>query len=322
MSCFLGFYGFKPLLSVNVPEIRLFPEQPSCFTGRLGKANSMVGAGTDRTKPALSGGPVIILVEPQLGENIGMVARAMANFGLSELRLVRPRHHWLHQKTRAAAAGAEYVLDQAHIFSTLPEAMADLHFTLATTARERGQGKEVLGPQEAGLDMRMRIQSGEKVGLLFGRERTGLENDDIALADVILTYPVNPAYASLNLAQAVLLAGFSYMSAGETPLPFSRKVKWPPATREMVLSFFDYLEQQLDVRGFFRPVHKRAVMSRNLRNMFHRMNLSEQDVRTWRGMVVRLVEGPRDNPQTRKRRRPRANDMAVPPQTAEKPDGH
>ena len=265
----------------------------------------MVGAGTDRTKPALSGGPVIILVEPQLGENIGMVARAMANFGLTALRLVRPHHHWLHQKTRAAAAGADYVLEGAQVFTSLPEAMADLHFVFATTARERGQGKEVFGPNEAATDMRARIGAGEKVGILFGRERTGLENDDIALADVIMTYPVNPAYASLNLAQAVLLAGFAYVNAGDMPVPFTRKVKWPPATRDMVLSFFTYLEAQLEQRGFFRPVHKRTIMSRNLRNMFHRMSLSEQDVRTWRGMVVRLVEGPRDNPQTRKRLRPK-----------------
>ena len=283
----------------------------------------MVGAGTDHTKPALSGGPVIILVEPQLGENIGMVARAMANFGLTALRLVRPRHHWLHQKTRAAAAGADYVLEAAEVFASLPEAMADLHFTFATTARERGQGKEVFGPQEAAGDMRARIQSGEKVGILFGRERTGLENDDIALADVILTYPVNPAYASLNLAQAVLIAGFAYVNAGDQPVPFTRKVKWPPATREMVLSFFTYLEAQLEERGFFRPVHKRTIMSRNLRNMFHRMSLSEQDVRTWRGMVVRLVEGPRDNPQTRKRQRQKkaASETQSAPADA-KSDGH
>ena len=276
----------------------------------------MVGAGTDRTKPALSGGPVIILVEPQLGENIGMVARAMANFGLTDLRLVRPRHNWLHQKTRAAAAGADYLLDRAQVFASLPEAMGDLHFTFATTARERGQGKEVLGPQAAAQDMRSRIQSGEKVGILFGRERTGLENDDIALADMILTYPVNPAYASLNLAQAVLLAGFAYVSAGDMPVPFTRKVKWPPATREMVLSFFTYLEAQLEARGFFRPVHKRTIMSRNLRNMFHRMSMSEQDVRTWRGMVVRLIEGPRDNPQTRKRQRQPKSGTVAPPPTA------
>ena len=284
----------------------------------------MVGAGTDRTKPALAGGPVIILVEPQLGENIGMVARAMANFGLTDLRLVRPRHNWMHQKTRAAAAGADYVLDQAQVFTSLPEAIGDLHFTFATTARERGQGKEVLGPQEAAQDMRGRIHAGEKVGILFGRERTGLENDDIALADMILTYPVNPAYASLNLAQAVLLAGFAYVSAGDMPVPFTRKVKWPPATREMVLSFFTYLEAQLEARGFFRPVHKRTIMSRNLRNMFHRMSMSEQDVRTWRGMVVRLIEGPRDNPQTRKRQRPQKGIAvtASSPAKEDKADGH
>ena len=283
----------------------------------------MVGAGTDHTKPALSGGPVILLVEPQLGENIGMVARAMANFGLVELRLVRPRHNWLHQKTRAAAAGADYVLECAQVFASLPEAMADLHFVFATTARERGQGKEVFGPNEAALDMRARIGAGEKVGILFGRERTGLENDDIALADVILTYPVNPAYASLNLAQAVLIAGFAYVNAGDQPVPFTRKVKWPPATREMVLSFFTYLEAQLEERGFFRPVHKRTIMSRNLRNMFHRMSLSEQDVRTWRGMVVRLVDGPRDNPQTRKRQRQKKAGSEIQSAPADiKSDGH
>jgi tRNA/rRNA methyltransferase len=262
----------------------------------------MPGAGTDHTRPALSGGPVIILVEPQLGENIGMAARAMANFGLSEMRLVRPRGNWLHQKTRAAAAGAEYVLDAAVVFGSLREAMADLNFVYATTARERGQGKMVVGPQEAGPAMRARIGAGEKVGILFGRERTGLENDDISLADEILTYPVNPAYASLNLAQAVLIAGYAWQAAAEAPLPFVRKEKWPPAPREMVTSFFDHLEGALEERGFFRPAHKRPVMSRNLRNIFHRMAMSEQDVRTLRGMIVRLVEGPRE-PQTKRRRK-------------------
>ena len=273
----------------------------------------MPGAGTDHTRAALSGGPVVILVEPQLGENIGMAARAMANFGLTEMRLVRPRGHWLHQKTRAAAAGADYVLDAARVFATLKEAMADLHFVYATTARERGQGKPVVGPEEAGPAMRGRIGDGEKVGILFGRERTGLENDDIAAADEILTYPVNPAYASLNLAQAVLIAGYAWQAAAKAPLPFERKVKWPPAPREMVLSFFEYLEDRLEERGFFRPAHKRPVMTRNLRNMFHRMSLSEQDVRTLRGMVVRLVEGPRE-PQTKRRRRKAAT---TGPQAAE-----
>lgn len=265
----------------------------------------MPGAGTDHTRPMLEGGPAVILVEPQLGENIGMAARAMANFGLSELRLVRPRERWLHAKARAAAAGAEFILDSARIFPSVQEAIADLDYVYATTARERGQGKTVVGPAEAGPTLQARIGAGEKAGVMFGRERTGLENDDIALADAILTYPVNPAYASLNLAQAVLILGYAWMEAGQRPLPFAYRPKWPPAKREMVLSFFDYLESELDRRGFFRPAHKKPVMSRNLRNMFHRMALTEQDVRTWRGMVVRLVEGPRETPQTRPRRGPK-----------------
>jgi tRNA/rRNA methyltransferase len=264
----------------------------------------MPGAGTDHTQPRLEGGPVVILVEPQLGENIGMAARAMANFGLSEMRLVRPRERWLNQKTRAAAAGATFILDAATVYPDLREAIADLTFVYATTARERGQGKVVVGPAEAGPVLRSRAARGEKTGVLFGRERTGLENDDIALADEILTYPVNPAYASLNLAQAVLLLGYAWMAAGDAPLPFTRKEKWPPATRDMVVSFFEFLEESLEARGFFRPAHKKPVMSRNLRNIFHRIGMSEQDVRTLRGMVVRLVEGPRE-PQTKKRRGPK-----------------
>ena len=264
----------------------------------------MVGAGTDSSRPAREGGPVIVLVEPQLGENIGMAARAMANFGLTEMRLVRPRHNWKHQKTLATAANAAFVVEAAQVFPDLRSAMADLQFVYATTARERGQGKPVVGPQEAGTAMATRLAAGEKIGVLFGRERTGLENDDIAAADEILTFPVNPRHASLNLAQAVLLTGYSYAQAAAMPLPFTRKETWPPADRETVLSFFDYLEEALEQRGFFRPEHKRPVMSRNLRNIFHRIGMSEQDVRTLRGMVVRLIEGPRE-PQTKKCRGPK-----------------
>ncbi len=273
----------------------------------------MPGAGTDRTRPVLAGGPAVILVEPQLGENIGMAARAMANFGLTEMRLVAPRERWLHAKTRAAAAGAEFILDAAKAYPSVREAIADLDFVYATTARERGQGKPVVGPREAGPALRARLGEGQKAGVLFGRERTGLENDDIALADAILTYPVNPAYASLNLAQAVLILGYAWMEAQGAPLPFEYKPRWPAAKRDMVVSFFEYLEDELENRGFFRPAHKRPVMSRNLRNMFHRMELSEQDVRTWRGMIVRLVEGPRDTPQTRKRRGPKQTPKGTKP---------
>jgi tRNA/rRNA methyltransferase len=280
----------------------------------------MPGAGTDHTRESLSGGPAIILVEPQLGENIGMAARAMANFGLTDLRLVRPRGKWLHQKTRAAAAGAEFILDSAQVYPTLREAIADLHYLMATTARERGQGKPVLGPDAAAGETVSRLAQGQQAGILFGRERTGLENDDIALADVIVTFPVNPAYASLNLSQAVLLMGYAVMTArGATALPFATKTRWGPATREMVLSFFDYLEDQLEARGFFRPEHKRPVMSRNLRNIFHRIGMSEQDLRTLRGMVVRLIEGPRE-PQTKKRRGPKQTPKGTrPPALAPSP---
>ena len=239
-----------------------------------------------------------------MGENIGMAARAMANFGLTDMRLVRPRGNWKHQKTMATAANAGFVVDAAQVFPDLKSAIADLNFVYATTARERGQGKPVVGPQEAGTAMATRLAAGEKIGVLFGRERTGLENDDIAAADEILTFPVNPRHASLNLAQAVLLTGYSYAQAAAMPLPFTRKETWPPADREIVLSFFEYLEDALEERGFFRPEHKRPVMSRNLRNIFHRIGMSEQDVRTLRGMVVRLIEGPRE-PQTKKRRGPK-----------------
>jgi tRNA/rRNA methyltransferase len=139
-----------------------------------------------------------------------------------------------------------------------------------------------------------KITSGERQGVLFGPERTGLANDEVALADAIITFPVNPAYASLNLAQAVLLTGYEWMRAAtDARPPYSLVQRSPPAPREMALSFFDYLESELDRAGFFRPKSKQPVMRRNLRNMLHRMQLTEQDVRSLRGMVVRLVEGPR-----------------------------
>ncbi|HUI20685.1 MAG TPA: RNA methyltransferase [Methylocella sp.] len=259
----------------------------------------MIGAGTDRTKPSLSGGPAIILVRPQLAVNIGMCARAMANFGLTELRLVSPREGWprsgaYRKGAYAAAAGAVHLLETARLFETVEAAILDLNFVWATTARERGQHKRILTPAEAMPECAGRITSGERHGVLFGPERTGLANDEIALADAIITFPVNPAYASLNLAQAVLLTGYEWMRAvTDARPPFSTTQRSPAAPREMTLSFFEYLETELERAGFFRPQSKQTVMRRNLRNMFHRMQLTEQDVRSLRGMVVRLVEGPR-----------------------------
>jgi tRNA/rRNA methyltransferase len=267
----------------------------------------LVGAGTDRTKPLFEGGPAIILVRPQLAVNIGMCARAMANFGLSDLRLVSPREGWPRTGARrkgayAAAAGAVHLLENAKVYDSVPEAVADLNFVWATTARERGQTKRVEVPALAMAETAAAVEAGEKHGILFGPERTGLDNDDVALASAVLTFPVNPAYGSLNLAQAVLLCGYEFFKARQGgAAPFDIAERSPPAQREMTLSFFAFLEGKLEDAGFFRPVSKRPVMQRNLRNMFHRMNLTQQDVRTLWGAIVRLVEGPREQPQTRKR---------------------
>ncbi|MDB5595647.1 MAG: methyltransferase [Hyphomicrobiales bacterium] len=278
----------------------------------------MTGAGTDKTRPMVSGGPAIILVRPQLAVNIGMCARAMANFGLDDLRLVSPREGWPRTDERretayAAAAGAVYLLESAKVYETLEDAVADLGFVWATTARKRGQGKRVLPPAIAMPETAAGISAGEKHGILFGPERTGLDNDEVALADAILTFPVNPAYASLNLAQAVLLTGYEYFRASQgDALPFANLERAPqPADRGMLIAFFDYLEDQLEARGFFRPIGKKPLMQRNLRNMFHRMQLTHQDVRTLWGAVTRLVEGPRHTVQTRKRLGPKQTPKKV-----------
>ncbi|HVB89050.1 MAG TPA: RNA methyltransferase [Beijerinckiaceae bacterium] len=269
----------------------------------------MTGAGTDRTRPLLEGGPAIVLVRPQLAVNIGMCARAMANFGLTDLRLVAPREPWPHtgavrEHGRAAAAGAVHLLESARVFEDLPSAVADLRKLWATTARERGQGKPVLSPREAMRESAEAFQFGEAQGILFGPERTGLDNDEIATADALITFPVNPAYGSLNLAQAVLLTGYEwFLAARGGALPFGPVERSPAAPREMVLSFFDFLESELDKSGFFRPEGKAPVMRRNLRNIFHRIGLTEQDVRTLRGAMTRLAQGPRAQPQTRPRAR-------------------
>ena len=273
----------------------------------------MVGAGTDTTKPKLGGGPAVILVRPQLAVNIGMCARAMANFGLGDLRLVNPRAGWPRRDeyrdvAYSAAAGATDVLDAARVFDSVEAAVADCRRVYATTARERGQAKAVVTPSAAMAESAAAAEKGEKAAILFGPERTGLDNDEIALAGAIVSFPTNPAYASLNLAQAVLLCGYEWFKAahGDAPPPpaIPRPVS-PPVQRDMLIAFFDYLEEKLDENGFFRPATKKPIMRRNLRNIFHRMELTEQDVRTLWGAVVRLAEGPRVEVKTRKRVQPK-----------------
>ena len=236
--------------------------------------------------------PVIILVEPQLAENIGMVARAMANFSLSELRLVAPRNGWPKKGAHSAASGATHVLEKARLFETAREAIADLNFVFATTARERGQMKRVFSPDAAMADARQRLADGQGVGILFGRERTGLENDEISLADAIITFPVDAQFSSLNLAQAVLLVAYEWRKQEGAALPFSGDRRSPPAERQTVTSFFDYLEAELEAVNFYPP-DKQPIMARNMRDIFHRLEMTEQDVRTLRGAIRALAEGRR-----------------------------
>lgn len=258
----------------------------------------MPGSGTDHTRqPVETPAPIVILVEPQMGRNIGMCARAMANFGLSEMRLVAPRDGWtaggvLKEEALSTASGAGHILENAGLFATTAQAIADLNHVLATTARERGQMKRVLTPAEAMPPVADRIGGGERVGILFGRERIGLTNEEISFADAILTFPVNPAFASLNLAQAVLLTGYEWLQATGGEPPFREGVPSPPATRATVLSMFDYVEGELDICGFFPP-GKKHIMTANLRDILHRLSLTEQEARTLRGIFKSLVEGPR-----------------------------
>lgn len=252
----------------------------------------MSGAGTDSTKAWPEGGPVVILVEPQLGENIGSAVRAMGNFGLSRLRLVNPREGWPNPKAVTFASGADRILEAAEVYPDLRAALADVNFVAAATARERGMQKSVLGADAVAAEMAGRIAGGETVALVFGRERTGLYTEEVSLADVILTLPVNPAFASLNLAMAVAVAGYEWFKlASGGALPFQQPDRYPIADKGDLLAFFDHVERELDEALFFRSPEKRPVTIRNIRNIFHRVGLTRQDIATLHGMVAALVEG-------------------------------
>ena len=253
----------------------------------------MPGAGTDKTKTWTEmAGPIVILVEPQLGENIGTSARAMANFGLSRLRLVNPRDVWPNPRAHAAASGADRILDTAELYASVEAAIADCRMVLATTAREHDQAKPVISPQEAAFLIAPIIARGDPVGILFGRERNGLENPEVALADRIVTLPVNVAFASLNLAQAVLVMAYEWFKlATGNGLPFTMPEKSSPAPKQQLLAFFADLEHELEKVEFFRPPEKRETMVINLRNIFTRMAPTRQDIQTLHGVVRAIAEG-------------------------------
>ena len=234
--------------------------------------------------------PAFILVEPQMGENIGAAARAMWNFGLEEMRLVAPRDGWPNERAEAMAASATHVLAGAALFGTTREAVADLTTLYATTARPREITKTVFTPEAAAADMRARIAAGERVGVLFGRERTGLENADIERARAIVTVPVNPAFPSLNLGQCCLLMGYEWRkSADATPLETFDPGEEGMAASGDVDRLLDYLEGELDESGFFWPEHKRPSMLATLRGLFHRLPLSAADLRVLWGVSRSLA---------------------------------
>lgn len=247
-------------------------------------------AGTDTSKEfVFRPTPAIILVEPQLGENIGAAARAMANFGLWDLRLVNPRDGWPNERAVASASKADHVIERVQVFDTLAEAVADLTQVLATTARNRELYKPVIGPEVAVQRLAGHIGSGEKAGILFGRERWGLTNEEVAIADAIVTLPVEPAFASLNIAQAVLVLAYEWrrVALSDLPLPIVEDLG-EPATRDQLVGFVEQLGEALDRVGFFKSPPKRPGMMNNMHSMFAKANFNAQELRTMRGIVAAL----------------------------------
>jgi tRNA/rRNA methyltransferase len=242
-------------------------------------------------------GPAILLVDPQLGENIGATARAMANGSLTDLRLVRPRDGWPNRKAAANAVGATDILDTARLFDTTAAAIADLTAVYATTARHRGMTKRVLTPQAAVAEIRTAIAEGGRPGILFGPERTGLENDDIALADAVISVPLNPDFSSLNLSQAVMILAYEwYQALAGAPAEQLVTNRTGPASKAALHGFFEHLESELDDAGFFPVPEKRPSMIRNLRNVFQRAALTAQEIKTLHGVVARLAGFGKRNP--------------------------
>lgn len=240
--------------------------------------------------------PVVVLVEPQMGENIGMVARAMGNFGWKRLRLVRPRDGWPNAKANATASLATHVIEAAELFDSLEGALADCSLVYATSARKHDLAKGVVGPQAAAQGA-CDLTGDGRTGYVFGREAWGLTNDEVALCDRILTLPVDPDCASLNLSQAVLICAYEWRRAafeasdavGEAAtLPVAQEERAPRAAKGLMQGMFDHLEGLLDASGFFHPPEKRDRMVRNLRSIFQRSEMNEQEVRTMRGVFSSL----------------------------------
>lgn len=234
--------------------------------------------------------PSFILVRPQMGENIGGAARAMWNFGLDRMRIIAPRDGWPNQKAVVMASGAGRLLDEAMIFENTPDALADCNYVFATTARHRDLTKPIMTPERAMDHARALIAKGQKVGVMFGPERAGLENEDIVRANAIISVPVNPGFASLNLAQCVLLMAYEWRreNAGVPPEVVAM-ANTEFASGVEIEKLGDHYEQRLDESGFFYPLAKAASMKLNLRNMWSRMPMTRADVQMMHGMLRQLL---------------------------------
>ena len=240
----------------------------------------------------MSDKPLIILVNPQMGENIGAAARAMLNCGLCDLRIVNPRDGWPSERAQAMSSGALDKMPPVQVFDTLAEAIADCHHVYATTARSRDMNKPVFTAREAAADCRARTNQGQKTAFLFGAERAGLDNDDVALAHSIITIPLNPDFSSLNLAQGVLLCAYEWAQAGEFETPANDQM---PAPHEELNFLFQRLEKELAAHGFFKTQEARPNVMRNIQNMLSRAELTAQEVQTFHGIMTSLIQ-PLDEP--------------------------
>lgn len=234
--------------------------------------------------------PIIVLVRPQLAENMGMVARAMMNCALCQLRIVAPRDNPLSDKAISASSGAQKILEEALVYETLQEALNDTHFVLATTARKRDMIKPIFEPEAAITILSNKIENNTKTAILFGAERTGLENDELICADGIIEIPLNPLHCSLNLSQAVLLIGYEWFKKNKIKEEKNSNLKnVQQATKEEITSLLTHLETELESRGYFRFSEKKERMSHNLRNIFTRNNLSKSEIKTLHGVITDLI---------------------------------
>jgi len=237
--------------------------------------------------------PAIILVNPQMGENIGAAARAMLNFGLTDLRLVNPRDGWPSASATANAAGALEKMPPVPVYTKTATALEECHYIYATTARRRGMIKPVFTPSTATEDMHERRAAGQNIAVLFGAERSGLDNDDIALSHAIITVPVNPDFSSLNLGQSVLLLAYEWHRQKEqAPVPQAireESEKNTPVSHAHLLELFERLETELEAHHFFRTGGHKPIMIRNLRNLLTRAEMTDQEARTFHGIISALT---------------------------------